>query len=86
MDTSRSTLAALSTEELESFIGQVADDLKATQEQQARLFDMRLAAFKEARRRTPPITQRRLAELADVTEPAVIQQLRKPDPEPAPAP
>ena len=40
-------------------------------------YERRVALFREARSLVPPVTHRRLAEVAGVSEVAVIQQLRR---------
>lgn len=51
--------------------------LEEAEARRTRLYAERLDLYRKARDLSPPITQRELAELAGVSEPAVIQTLRK---------
>lgn len=71
------SLANLGDDELVAFLAKLADRLDEATALVDRLYALRLATFQEARGRKPAVTQKRLAEAARITEPAVIQQLRK---------
>lgn len=70
-------LSKLSTDELLSVLSDVADELSDVKERTEQLYAVRTALYVEARRRTPPITQRRLAEVSKMSDVAVIAALRK---------
>lgn len=70
-------LRALGTDELLGELSAVASRLVQVEAERDGLYARRLAIYQEARRREPPITQRALAERAGVSEPSVIQALRK---------
>lgn len=70
-------LDALTDDQALALLGRVAADLEASQARVTALFELRLEIYKAARRRTPPITQVRLADAARVSEVAVIQAIRK---------
>ena len=55
----------------------VAGELRVVDAERTRLFAERLDLWLAGRALDPPITQRELAALAGVTEPAVIQALKK---------
>lgn len=70
-------LEQLGDDDLVTILGTIADELDEATSYVDSLFATRLATFQEARSRTPAVTQKRLAEASRITEPAVIQQLRK---------
>lgn len=70
-------LADLDTNELLDTLGAIAARIAVVETERDQLYARRLAIYQEARRREPPITQRALAERAQVSEVAVIQALRK---------
>jgi hypothetical protein len=77
LDAMRAELAELTPDQLLNQLDSVAADLDTVEARRAQLYLLRLAIFQVARAQQPPITQRELAERARVTEPAVIQALRK---------
>lgn len=70
-------LAAMDDDALLAHLAALADDLDATRARLDALHERRLAVYKNARGRSPAVTQRRIAEASRVTEVAVIQALRK---------
>jgi hypothetical protein len=70
-------LAALDRDGLMAELDQVTARLDTVEAERTDLYARRLAIFQRARAIDPPVTQRELAERAHVTEPAVIQALRK---------
>lgn len=77
MATEPTPVADLGRDELMAELDQVADRLDVVEAERTELYARRLAIFQRARAIDPPVTQRELAERARVTEPAVIQALRK---------
>jgi hypothetical protein len=69
-------LRTLDTNDLLDYLASLAERIAAVEDERTRLYAVRLAVYQEARDRTPPITQRALAERAGVSEPSVIQALK----------
>lgn len=63
--------------ELLAALDQVADGIDGNDTRRAELYAQRLELWQKARAMEPPITQKVLAAHSRVTEPAVIQQLKK---------
>lgn len=70
-------LELLDNDELLAELDRVAADLETENARVEKLYEVRLAIYLEARRRTPPITQAVLAEHAKTSEIAVTAALRK---------
>lgn len=69
--------AKLDTDGLLVLLREVADDLEATLEREAKLYDLRTRLFVAARNRSPRVTLGQLAEASKASEAAVTQVLHK---------
>ena len=70
-------LAELTSDELVHVLEATADVLDTAQARLDAGYALRLAIYEAARERDPKVTQQRLAQAARVSEPAVIQTLKK---------
>lgn len=70
-------LAELSDERLLTYLNSVRKRLTTVTSEQEALWQARIDVYQEGRRRTPVITNGRLAEAAGVSEVAIITKLRQ---------
>lgn len=73
----RKALAKLDNDTLVAVLGATAEDLEATQARLDQGYALRLAIFQAGRDRPVKVTQRAMGDAARVSEPAVIQALKK---------
>lgn len=73
----RRALARLDNDTLVDVLAITADTIDAAAKREAEGYKLRLAIFQAARDRPEKVTQKRLADAARVSEPAVIQALKK---------
>lgn len=70
-------LDRMSNDELLAVLAATADDLDAAQRRLDAGYELRLAIFQAGRERDVKVTQRAMGDAARVSEPAVIQALKK---------
>lgn len=73
----RKALARLDNADLLTALYAVADDMEQSQARLDAGYELRLAMFQAGRDRPTKVTQRAMAEATGVSEPAVIQALKK---------